>query len=104
MVLPGYSHFGGRHWETAAVCNMLRFHKVVSPHTNKPFSEAFVLGLGGGVGAGYFVFQYGDDSTMFIGTRGLWHKVSGELASNVISRIGGKAAIKQSSSAKPALT
>ncbi len=51
--VPHFHHFGGTHWETAALKNALAHSGVVAPHTGKPLSEAMCLGLAGGIAAGY---------------------------------------------------
>ena len=50
--------FTGRHYETGSVHNVLALQGVKAPHTNKPFSEAFLLGVSGGIAFGYFTFEY----------------------------------------------
>lgn len=57
-ILPGYQHFNGRHWETGTICNALAYRGVAAPHTGQPFSEAFLMGVSGGVLMGYFSFAY----------------------------------------------
>lgn len=52
------SQFNGRHYETGSVHNALALQGVKAPHTNKPFSEAFLLGVSGGIAFGYFTFEY----------------------------------------------
>ncbi|MEX2216602.1 MAG: DUF4872 domain-containing protein [Phycisphaeraceae bacterium] len=52
-LLPGYNHFGGIHWETAALKNALAYAGVTAPHTGKPLSEAMCLGVASGIAAGY---------------------------------------------------
>ncbi len=53
MKITGYKQFGGRHWDTSAMCNLLAYAGVVAPHTGEPLSEAMCLGVAGGVTAGY---------------------------------------------------
>lgn len=48
-----YSHFGGKHIESANLKNLLAHHGVKNPHTDKPFSEALCFGIAGGIGIGY---------------------------------------------------
>jgi hypothetical protein len=68
--IEGYNRFGGTHWETASICNVLAHQAVKAPHTREPLSEAMLLGLSGGVTSMYFVFEYeGYDPHVFIGTR-----------------------------------
>ena len=56
--LTNYSQFDGRHWETGSVANYLAYRGVKAPHTGKPYSEAFLLGVSGGAVMGYFTFAY----------------------------------------------
>jgi hypothetical protein len=50
--------FAGRHWETGSVHNTLALQGFLAPHTGKPFSEALLLGVSGGITFGYFTFEY----------------------------------------------
>jgi hypothetical protein len=50
--------FAGRHSETGSVQNILALQGVKAPHTGKPYSEAFLLGVSGGIAFGYFTFEY----------------------------------------------
>lgn len=58
MELEGYHQFGGQHRETAAVRHVLAHQGVTAPHTGQPFSEGMLLGIGGGIGFVYFVFEF----------------------------------------------
>lgn len=58
--LPTYTRFGGCHPETAALANTLAASGVRSPHTGQPYSEAMLLGLGGGLGAGYILWEFNE--------------------------------------------
>jgi len=49
---------GGVHGDTAALANVLANLGVVAPHTGEPLSEAMVLGVGGGLGAGYILWEF----------------------------------------------
>ena len=57
-LLPTYTHFGGRQPETAALTNALAAQGAIAPHTGRPYSEAMLLGLGGGLGAGYILWEF----------------------------------------------
>ncbi|HEX2622052.1 MAG TPA: DUF4872 domain-containing protein [Phototrophicaceae bacterium] len=57
-VLTDYHHFDGLTWNIGYLCNMLAYQGVIAPHTGKPFTEAMLSGINGGVCAGYFVFEY----------------------------------------------
>ena len=50
--------FAGRHWETGSIHNALAMQGVLAPHTGKPFTEALLLGVSGGITFGYFTFEY----------------------------------------------
>jgi hypothetical protein len=48
----------GRHWETGSIHNALALQGIKAPHTGKPYSEALLLGVSGGIALGYFTFEY----------------------------------------------
>ena len=48
----------GRHWETGSIYNALALQGIKAPHTGKPYSEALLLGVSGGIAFGYFTFEY----------------------------------------------
>lgn len=50
--------FAGRHYETGSLHNAFALQGIKAPHTNKPYSEAFFLGVSGGIAFGYFTFEY----------------------------------------------
>ena len=50
--------FTGRHFETGSLHNVLKAQGVKAPHTGKPYSEALLLGISGGIAFGYFTFEY----------------------------------------------
>lgn len=52
------NNFTGRHWETGSIHNALALQGVKAPHTGKPYSEALLLGVSGGIAFGYFTFEY----------------------------------------------
>ncbi|MCP4361312.1 MAG: BtrH N-terminal domain-containing protein, partial [Chloroflexi bacterium] len=57
-ILQDYTQFDGRHWETGTVRNYFDYVGVKAPHTGRPFSEAFFMGVSGGAVMGYFSFAY----------------------------------------------
>jgi hypothetical protein len=95
MPFENYTRLGGLHSETAAVGNILANAGVVAPHSGEPFSEAFLLGLGGGISAGYFAFQYGEISTLYVGSRGLWHQWDGSFIERMVTRLGGEVVVEE---------
>lgn len=52
------TQFTGRHWETGSIHNALELQGIKAPHTGKPYSEALLLGVSGGIAFGYFTFEY----------------------------------------------
>ena len=52
------TQFNGRHWETGSIHNTLALQGIKAPHTGKPYSEALLLGVSGGIAFGYFTFEY----------------------------------------------
>jgi hypothetical protein len=58
VILDSYQMIGGVHPETASIKNILAYHGVKAPHTGKAFSEAMLLGIGGGLGSCYILWQF----------------------------------------------
>jgi hypothetical protein len=52
------TQFNGRHWETGSIHNALAMQGIKAPHTGKPYSEALLFGISGGIAFGYFTFEY----------------------------------------------
>jgi hypothetical protein len=57
-LIPNYDHVGGVQPETASFTNILRAKRITAPHTDQPYSEAMILGLSGGLGAGYILWEF----------------------------------------------
>jgi hypothetical protein len=53
MIIEGYSQFGATERTAGALRNILDNEGVVAPHTREPFTEALLMGIGGGLGAEY---------------------------------------------------
>lgn len=58
-----------RQSEAGAVKAALDRLGVVAPHTKKPVNDALLFGIGGGIGVGYYVMQYGPMLTLYVNTR-----------------------------------
>jgi hypothetical protein len=58
MILERYQQLGGVHPLSACLRNALTYHGVRAPHTGEPFTEAMVLGLSGGLGVGYILWEF----------------------------------------------
>jgi hypothetical protein len=61
----------GRHPDTAALTRLLAAIGVTDPVTGRPLTEAMALGLAGGIGVAYFVFEYQEEdlTTFYLGGR-----------------------------------
>lgn len=57
-LLPHYLQFGGVQTETAILANSFRSLQLSLPSNNCPFTESLILGLCGGLGFMYAVFEY----------------------------------------------
>lgn len=82
---------GGVHAETAAFANVLANVGIVAPHTGEPLSEAMVLGLGGGLGAGYILWEFADhharSRSLVLGFRRQW-QYPARWATETAARLG----------------
>lgn len=58
MIIEGYSQFGATERTAGALRNILDHYGVHAPHTDEPFTEALLMGIGGGLGAEYNVMTY----------------------------------------------
>jgi len=82
--IVNYNQFAGRHWETGSVRNFFAQRGFIAPHTGQPYSEAFLLGVSGGVTMGYFTFLYeGYDPQCNILTRNTFDPLD-----KMLSRLG----------------
>jgi len=69
-----YRLLGGHHPDTHAIAGVLANRGLVDPHTGRPPTEAMVLGAGGGLGAGYILWEFRqhDLRTLVLGFRNSW--------------------------------
>ena len=67
----GYALRGGTHPETGALSNTLANAGVTSD--GRPLTEELILGIGGGLGAAYILWQFtGRDPIVTLGFRNQW--------------------------------
>ena len=90
---------GGTHPETAAVTNALRALDVRAPHTGEPYSEAMLLGIGGGLGAGYILWEFNEHKVrvLVLGFRNRWQYPVAYLQ-DLCDRIGVTATVHETGS------
>jgi hypothetical protein len=101
-IVEGYHHFGGASPDLGALKNILEFYGEVNPHTGEPFSEAMLLGLGGGVGVIYFTFDFDEMRTMYVGTRDVRKAGIPGYAQWAAERIGARVNIQESGGVRAA--
>lgn len=56
--LDDYRQFDGLAWATGYLRNALAYQGVTAPHTGEAYTEALLMGISGGIAAGYFAFAY----------------------------------------------
>src|SRR5690242_4625638 len=97
-VLENYRHFDGYHWETGCLYNFFDYRGVKAPHSGKPYSEALMLGVSGGIVMGYFSFSYqGFDPQARVLTRNTF-----DPRSTLLARLGVVQNIYQTTNAQKA--
>jgi hypothetical protein len=97
--LDRYQQFDGLHWETGSVRNYYDYRGVRAPHTDKPYSEAMLMGISGGAVMGYFSFAYeGYDPHARILTRNTFNPLD-----TLLQRLGVIQNIRQTRSADKGL-
>jgi hypothetical protein len=103
---PTASPYGGVHAETAALRGLFAAAGIVDPSTGDALSEAMLLGIGGGLGAAYFVFEYaGHPPHLYVGTRvGHQYPYTADFASAVCERLGVAFTIAETGGKKAAAT
>jgi len=92
----------GQHPETAAVARVLAELGLTHPATGEPLGEQLLLGIGGGIGVAYFVFEYQDFTSLYVGGRINPHVLGRELVDAVCERVGAPAVVRQTGSPKVA--
>ncbi len=97
--LNDYGQFDGLHWETGSIRNHFAYRGFKAAHTNKPFTEAMLLGIGGGAAMGYFSFAYeGYEPHVAILTRNTFSPME-----TILERLGVEQTLLQTNSPDKAL-
>ena len=94
---------GGTHPETAALANAFANRGITVPGTDTPIDEALVLGVGGGLGMGYILWEFdgGDTRVVTTGFRNQWQYPQRWFA-KVCQRLGIDVSIHQTAGPKRA--
>jgi hypothetical protein len=96
-----YQLLGGVHPDTHAIAGVLANRGLVAPHTGQPLSEAMVLGVGGGLGAGYILWEFKahDYRTLVFGFRNNW-QYPDRWALKTCARLGVPAGVHETGSTR----
>lgn len=102
-LIKGFKPTGGFHPETATLRSILAHQGVKAPHTGRPWSEAMLLGLGGGLGAGYILWEFRKQgsASLVLGFQYKWNYPV-QFMSNICRRAGVRAVVKETGGAKAA--
>jgi len=97
----GYTLRGGTHPESASVANVLAHHGVRV--AGAPLSEAMVFGAGGGIGAGYILWEFASHQAgcLVLGYRNRWQYPADWLTST-LELLGVPAVVHRTAGAKGA--
>jgi len=105
MIIDNYNQLGGYHPETATLTNALAHAGVVNPVTKRPFSESMILGIGGGLGVGYILWEFKRHNAAIItlGYRNKWNYTV-EYLQNACDRLGVVPVFHETGGSKKAAT
>jgi len=94
---------GGVHPETATIAGVLANRGLLAPHTGEPLSEAMVLGAGGGLGAGYILWEFKEHGLRLpvFGFRNAW-QYPARWAEKTCARLRVPAAVQETGGARKA--
>ena len=92
----------GRHPDTAALARLLATLGVADPATGRPLSEAMCLGIAGGIGVAYFVFEYEELTTFYLGGRLNSYVQKQDATQAALDRLGVPAQVRRTSGAATA--
>lgn len=94
--LSNYKLLGGFNPRVATIKNILNYYDIAAPHTEEPFTEAMLFGIGGGLGMGYILWQFKKHKIpdLILGFQNKWNYPV-KFTINLLSRIGAKYEIKE---------
>jgi Butirosin biosynthesis protein H, N-terminal/Domain of unknown function (DUF4872) len=98
-----YQLTGGVHPDTHAIAGVLANRGLLDPHSGRPLSEAMVLGVGGGLGAGYILWEFKahDLRSLVLGFRNSW-QYPDRWALKTCARLGVPAGLHETGSSSRA--
>lgn len=98
MHIKNYKFLGGRHSETSGIKNILFNLGIKSKLDDQPYTEEFLLGVGGGIRSSYFIFELKSGPLLAIGARHLLE--SNNFIQDICRRLKVPAVLKESTSKK----
>jgi uncharacterized protein DUF4872/butirosin biosynthesis protein H-like len=87
----------GRHPDTAALARLLAALGVPDPASGHPLTEAMALGVAGGIGFAYFVFEYEELTTLYLGGRINSYVQKRDATEAALARLGVPATVRRTS-------
>ncbi|MCA9895968.1 MAG: hypothetical protein KC615_23445, partial [Anaerolineae bacterium] len=95
--------YKGIHPTTATLKNVLASAGVIDPISGESYTEAMQLGIGGGLGAGYILWEFEryESAKVVMGFRNRWNYTV-EYMTNALTRIGVTPNITETSGVKKA--
>lgn len=95
--------YGGIHSDTAVLRNALTRQSLGDPRTDQPLSEAMILGIGGGLGAGYILWEFDkyDSALIVLGFRNRWNYTA-DFLKNACERLNVEVDMRETTSVKKA--
>ncbi|MCY4072143.1 MAG: DUF4872 domain-containing protein [Chloroflexi bacterium] len=95
--------YGGKHSVTTVLRNALTRQGVRDARTGQPLSEAMILGIGGGLGAGYILWEFDkyDSALIVLGFRNRWN-YDADFLKNACERLHVQVDMRETTSVKKA--
>ena len=95
--------YGGIHSATAVLRNALSRQGVGDPLAGQPLSEAMILGIGGGLGAGYILWEFEkyDSALIVLGFRNRWNYTA-DFLKNACERLNVEVDMRETTSVQKA--
>jgi hypothetical protein len=88
----------GRHPDTTALTRLLAALGVTDPASGHPLTEPMALGLAGGIGIAYFVFEYEDLTSFYLGGRINPYVRKHDATETALTRLGIPAQVRRTTS------
>ncbi|MFX1509267.1 MAG: DUF4872 domain-containing protein [Promethearchaeota archaeon] len=108
VLIEDYSHFGATERVAGALRNILDYHGIVAPHSKEAYTEALLMGIGGGLGAEYATWAFmGIDPTRprknklylrFHHVKNYIEKKEETFIQKIAKRIGAQLTVKETAS------